>query len=59
MKLDVIDLKILEALQKNGCKVNIRWVYNNSEDGNYELGKDYSEMASVHFEFIENFVSNI
>ena len=32
------------------------------EDGNYELGKDYSEMASVPFDFIEtveNFVSNI
>ncbi len=49
----------LEALQKNGFKVNIRWVYNNGEDGNYELGKDYSEMASVPFEFIENFVPNI
>lgn len=52
----------LESLDKSGFKVKIRWVYKNGEDGNYELGKDYSEMASVPFDFIEtveNFVSNI
>ena len=51
----------LESLDKSGFKVKIRWVYKNGEDGNYELGKDYSEMASVPFDFIEtveNFVSN-
>ena len=52
----------LEALPKNSFPVNIRWVYKNGEDGNYELGKDYDEMVSIPFEFIEtveNFVSNI
>ena len=52
----------LEALHKNSFSVNIRWVYKNGEDGNYELGKDYDEMVSIPFEFIEtveNFVSNI
>lgn len=52
----------LENLDKSGFQVKIRWVYKNGEDGNYELGKDYSEMASVPFDFIEtveNFVSNI
>ena len=52
----------LESLDKSGFQVKIRWVYKNGEDGNYELGKDYSEMASVPFDFIEtveNFVSNI
>ncbi len=52
----------LEALHKENFKVRIRWVYKNGEDGNYELGKDYDEMVSFPFEFIEtveNFVSNI
>ena len=52
----------LENIYKSGFQVKIRWVYINGEDGNYELGKDYSEMASVPFDFIEtveNFVSNI
>ena len=52
----------LESLDKSGFQVKIRWVYKNGGDGNYELGKDYSEMASVPFDFIEtveNFVSNI
>lgn len=52
----------LESMYKSGFQVKIRWVYKNGEDGNYELGKDYSEMASVPFDFIEtveNFVSNI
>ena len=52
----------LEALHKENFKVRIRWVYKNGEDGNYELGKDYDEMVSLPFEFIEsveNFVSNI
>ena len=52
----------LEALYKQNFKVNIRWVYKNGEDGNYELGKDYNEMVSIPFEFIEtveNFVSNL
>ena len=52
----------LEKIYKSGFLVKIRWVYKNGEDGNYELGKDYSEMASVPFNFIEtveNFVSNI
>jgi hypothetical protein len=52
----------LENIYKSGSQVKIRWVYKNGEDGNYELGKDYSEMASVPFDFIEtveNFVSNI
>jgi len=52
----------LENIHKSGFQVKIRWVYKNGEDGNYELGKDYSEMASVPFDFIEtveNFVSNI
>ena len=52
----------LEALHKENFKVRIRWVYKNGEDGNYELGKDYDEMDSFPFEFIEtveNFVSNI
>lgn len=52
----------LESLDKSGFQVKIRWVYKNGEDGNYELGKDYSEMASVPFDFIEtveNFISNI
>ena len=52
----------LEALYKENFKVRIRWVYKNGEDGNYELGKDYDEMVSFPFEFIEtveNFVSNI
>lgn len=51
----------LENLDKSGFQVKVRWVYKNGEDGNYELGKDYSEMASVPFDFIEtveNFVSN-
>ena len=52
----------LEAIYKENFKVSIRWVYKNGEDGNYELGKDYDEMVSIPFEFIEtveNFVSNI
>ena len=52
----------LENIYKSGFQDKIRWVYKNGEDGNYELGKDYSEMASVPFDFIEtveNFVSNI
>ena len=52
----------LENIHKSGFQAKIRWVYKNGEDGNYELGKDYSEMASVPFDFIEtveNFVSNI
>ena len=52
----------LEALHKENFKVRIRWVYKNGEDGNYELGKDYDEMVSFPFEFIEtveNFVSNL
>ena len=52
----------LETLKKEDNKVTIRWVYNNGKDGNYELGKDYSEMVSIPFEFIEtveNVFSNI
>ncbi len=52
----------LEALHKENFKVRIRWVFKNGEDGNYELGKDYDEMVSFPFEFIEtveNFVSNL
>ena len=52
----------LEGLYKEKFKVRIRWVYKNGEDGNYELGKDYDEMVSIPFEFIEtveNFVSKI
>lgn len=52
----------LENIYKSGFQVKIRWIYKNGEDGNYELGKDYSEMVSVPFDFIEtveNFVSNI
>ena len=52
----------LEDLYKKKFKVRIRWVYKNGEDGNYELGKDYNEMVTIPFEFIEtveNFVSNI
>ena len=52
----------LEELHKKKFKVRIRWVYKNGEDGNYELGKDYNEMVTIPFEFIEtveNFVSNI
>ena len=52
----------LEDLYIKKFKVRIRWVYKNGEDGNYELGKDYNEMVSIPFEFIEtveNFVSNI
>ena len=52
----------LEAIYKENFKVSIRWVYKNGEDGNYELGKDYDEMVSIPFKFIEtveNFVSKI
>ena len=52
----------LEDLYIKKFKVRIRWVYKNGEDGNYELGKDYNEMVTIPFEFIEtveNFVSNI
>ena len=52
----------MENIYKSGFQVKIIWIYKNGEDGNYELGKDYSEMASVPFDFIEtveNFVSNI
>ena len=52
----------LENIYKSGFQVKIRWIYKNGEDGKYELGKDYSEMVSVPFDFIEtveNFVSNI
>ena len=52
----------LDDLYIKKFKVRIRWVYKNGEDGNYELGKDYNEMVTIPFEFIEtveNFVSNI
>ena len=52
----------MENIYKSGFQVKIIWIYKNGEDGNYELGKDYSEMASIPFDFIEtveNFVSNI
>ena len=52
----------LEDLYIKKFKVRIRWVYKNGEDGNYELGKDYNEMVTIPFEFIEtveNFVSKI
>ena len=41
----------IENIYKSGFQVKIRWIYKNGEDGNYELGKDYSEMASVPFGF--------
>lgn len=52
----------LEEIFKSGEEVKIRWVFNNDEDGNYELGSDYAEMVSVPFEFIEtvqNFMTTI
>jgi hypothetical protein len=52
----------LEAIFKAGFGVKIRWVFNNDEDGNYELGNDYAEMVDVPFEFIEtvqNFMTTI
>ena len=36
----------LENIYKSGFQVKIRWVYKNGEDGNYELGKDYSVIRS-------------
>ena len=52
----------IDEIFKSGCDVKIRWVFNNDEDGNYELGNDYAEMVTVPFEFIEtieNFVTII
>ena len=52
----------IDEIFKSGFDVKIRWVFNNDEDGNYELGNDYAEMVTVPFEFIEtieNFVTNI
>ena len=52
----------LEKIHENGNDVKIRWVYNNDEDGNLELGNDYAEMVSLPFEFIEtvqNFMTSI
>tara|TARA_Y100000385_G_scaffold276814_1_gene323018 strand:- start:993 stop:1391 length:399 start_codon:yes stop_codon:yes gene_type:complete len=43
----------IEKIFKSGNKVKIRWVFNNDEDGNYELGNDYAEMVKIPFEFIE------
>ena len=52
----------IDEIFKAGFDVKIRWVFNNDEDGNYELGNDYAEMVSVPFEFIEtvqNFMTTI
>ena len=52
----------LEKIHEKGNDVKIRWVYNNDEDGNFELGNDYAEMVSLPFEFIEtvqNFMTSI
>jgi hypothetical protein len=52
----------VEEIFKAGFDVKIRWVFNNDEDGNYELGSDYAEMVNVPFEFIEtvqNFMTTI
>jgi hypothetical protein len=52
----------IDEIFKAGFDVKIRWVFNNDEDGNYELGSDYAEMVSVPFEFIEtvqNFMTTI
>jgi len=43
----------IEKLFNNGNEVKVRWVYNNDEDGTYELGSDYAEMVKVPFVFIE------
>ena len=53
---------LLDELYQLNKDVKIRWVYNNDEDGNYELGNDYADMVSVPFEFIEtvqNFMTTI
>ena len=53
---------LLDELYQLKKDVKIRWVYNNDEDGNYELGNDYADMVSVPFEFIEtvqNFMTTI
>ena len=54
--------KCHEKIHEKGNDVKIRWVYNNDEDGNFELGNDYAEMVSLPFEFIEtvqNFMTSI
>ena len=38
---------LLDELYQLNKDVKIRWVYNNDEDGNYELGNDYADMVSV------------
>ena len=34
---------LLDELYQLNKDVKIRWVYNNDEDGNYELGNDYAD----------------
>ena len=53
---------LLDELYQQKKEVKIRWVYNNDEDGNYELGNDFADMVTVPFEFIEtvqNFMTTI
>ena len=55
-------IELLDQLHEKNYDVKVRWVYNNDEDGNFELGNDYADMVKVPFEFIEtvqNFMTTI
>tara|TARA_B100001115_G_scaffold182994_1_gene180600 strand:- start:1278 stop:1676 length:399 start_codon:yes stop_codon:yes gene_type:complete len=55
-------IELLDQLYEKNYDVKVRWVYNNDEDGNFELGNDYADMVKVPFEFIEtvqNFMTTI
>ena len=63
MKTFLLNLiELLDHLYEKNYDVKVRWVYNNDEDGNFELGNDYADMVKVPFEFIEtvqNFMTTI
>jgi hypothetical protein len=45
--------KHLNSLKKNGKPVTINWYYNPNDEDMYEVGRDFSELMDLNFNFIE------
>ena len=45
--------KQLNKIKKKGRQVTINWYYSPSDEDMYEVGKDFSELMNLNFNFIE------
>jgi hypothetical protein len=45
--------KQLNNIKQKGRQVTINWYYSPTDEDMYEVGKDFSELMNLHFNFIE------